>query len=211
MNLRSAMVAGRYLASMVAVLLAMPALGGATNSESEEELLQLMPPYQEILPTWWELHGSWVVLGGVGALALVALLVWLWQRPKPVPPVPPEVQAREELEQLRQQPETGEVLSRISRCVRRYVTSAFALPTEEFTTAEFSQVVGNHESIGSDLASKLGDFLRRCDDLKFAPLESAPAVGAASQALELVKQGEARRAELRQAAKASDDQPASSR
>ena len=122
MNLRSATAAGRYLASMVAVRLGMPALWGATNSGSEDELLELMPPYQEMLPTWWELHGTWVVLGVAVMLAVVALLVWLWHRPKPVPPVPPEVLAREELEQLRQQPETGDVLSQVSRCVRRYVT-----------------------------------------------------------------------------------------
>ncbi|MCW5553430.1 MAG: DUF4381 domain-containing protein [Verrucomicrobiae bacterium] len=211
MNLRSATAAGRYLASMVAVRLGMPALWGATNSGSEDELLELMPPYQEMLPTWWELHGTWVVLGVAVMLAVVALLVWLWHRPKPVPPVPPEVLAREELEQLRQQPETGDVLSQVSRCVRRYVTAAFALPAEEFTTAEFCQVVGNHESIGSALASKLGDFLRRCDNLKFAPLESPTAVGAATQALELVRLGEVRRTELRQAARASKVQLALSR
>lgn len=192
------------------VLLALVPGSKAANSENEDELLQLMPPHHELLPTWWELHGKWVVLGVVVMLAVVALLVWFWQRPKPVPPVPPEVLARDELEQLRQQTESGEVLSRISRCLRRYVTAAFALPAEEFTTTEFCQVVSTHESIGPTLASKLSEFLRRCDDLKFAPLESPPVLGAASQALELVELSEARRTELRQAAKAGEAQPASS-
>jgi hypothetical protein len=193
------------------MFLAVLPVSGATNSESQDEALKLMPPHDELLPTWWELHGSWVVLGGVLALVLMVLIVWLWKRPKPVPPVPPEVQAREELEKLRQQPESGKVLSQVSRCVRRYVIAGFSLPAEEFTTTEFCRMVREHESIGSDLASKLSVFLRRCDELKFAPTDTPPAPGAASQALILVELGEARRAELRQAAKASDDQPASSR
>ena len=95
------------------------------------------------------------------------------------------------------------MLSEVSRVLRRYVAAAFELPRDEFTTSEFSRTLAGNGKIGSDLAVAVGEFLRRCDELKFGPSVSPTPMGAANRALELVERGEVRRAQLRQTATAA--------
>jgi len=90
-------------------------------------------------------------------------------------------------------------LSRISQILRRYVGAAFALPPGEMTTADFCRAIAGHERLGAELSATLGDFLRRCDERKFAPAAPRPSLGAAAQALKIVELAEVRRAQLRQA------------
>ena len=105
------------------------------------------------------------------------------------------------------------VLSEASQILRRYVAAAFAWPPAELTTAEFSAALAGDEKIGPELARTLSNFLRECDERKFAPAgvvgvqasacsDSAPATPgtlkrelqpAAVRALELVSAAEARR------------------
>jgi len=172
-------------------------LQAATKSESENELLQLSPPLAELPPTFWEQYGTWVVIAVIFLPVLVGVAVWLLFRPKPSVPVPIEILTRSELEALRQRSEDGQVLSQISRVLRRYVAGAFALPPDELTTSEFCRAISDHEKIGSDLAARAADFLRQCDELKFAPPGAPLPIGAAACALELVELGEVRRAHLR--------------
>lgn len=199
----------------------------ATNSEREEGILILSPPHGELPPTFWEQYGAWIALAAVLVLGLAVVVAWLLLRPKPPVVVPIEIQARRALDALRQQNENGRAVSEISRVLRRYVAAAFELPPDELTTSEFCRVLADHESIGPDLAGAVGEFLRRCDELKFAP-SFAPvrSVGVqasacpdlplfpqdtlkrelqpgATRALELVELGEARRAQLRQMATAT--------
>jgi hypothetical protein len=169
----------------------------ATNSESENEILKLNPPYAELPPTFWEQYGTWMVFGAVLLLVLVGLAVWWVLRPKPSIPVPIDILTRKELEALRQRPEDGQVLSQVSRVLRRYVVGAFALPPDELTTSEFCQVIASHEKIGPDLATRISEFLHQCDELKFAPAILTSPMSAAARAMELVELGEARRAHLR--------------
>ena len=191
-------------------------LWGATNSESENEILKLSPPHGELPPTLWEQYGAWTLLAAVVLLALVSFVAWWWLRPEPSVVVPIEVQARQELAVLQQRNEDGSTLSQVSRVLRRYVVAAFALPADELVTSEFSRVLANHEKIGPELAEAVGEFLRRCDEHKFAPPRSPTPMewdsasslssptgrmpgppGAAARALELVEIGEARRTQLR--------------
>jgi len=132
------------------------------------------------------------VLGVIGAT------VWWLRRPRPAVVVPPETQARQELESLRQQGEDGAVLSRVSQIVRRYVSAAFGLPPGEMTTADFCRAIANHEQLGSELSAVLGDFLRQCDERKFAPPAPMPALGAVAESLKLIELAETRRAALAQ-------------
>jgi hypothetical protein len=71
------------------------------------------------------------------------------------------------------------------------------LPADELTTSEFCRVIAAHEKIGPELAARVGEFLGRCDELKFAPAGSPMPTSAAARALELVELGEARRAHWR--------------
>ncbi|MBI3850683.1 MAG: hypothetical protein HY298_10495 [Verrucomicrobia bacterium] len=154
----------------------------------------LRPPHAEIPPTFWEQHTAGVCIAGLAVLLIAGLVVWLALRPKPPVIVPPEVQARNELAGLRNLTEDGVVLSKVSQAVRRYFAAAFALPPGEFTTAEFCQAITANEQIGSELATSTGDFLRRCDERKFAPSVGGATIGAPARALELVELAEARRA-----------------
>ena len=61
----------------------------------------LLPPYGELPPTFWEQHGTVLMLAGLGIIALAAFGLWLIFRPRPKLIIPPEVQARQALEMLR--------------------------------------------------------------------------------------------------------------
>jgi len=99
---------------------------------------------------------------------------------------------RSELESLRQRPEDGRVLSAVSRGVQRYFAAAFDMPSGELTTAEFSRFAYADEKIGKELASTTEAFLRRCDEMKFAP--GVPAeLKAVDKAFGLIAQADARK------------------
>ncbi len=192
------------------LLFAVLRLGAATNSDGTGEILALKPPHPELPPTLWDQHGAWIMVAAVVLFALGAFVVWWWLRPRPPLMLPVEVQARQELEALQRRSEDGKALSQVSRVLRRYLAAAFELPPEELTTTEFCRVLADREKVGSELAVAAGEFLRRCDEHKFAP-SIPPTMGAAARALALVELGEARRGQLRLMAVASDPgQPAKS-
>lgn len=169
----------------------------ATNAP--DEIPPLRPPRPELGPGYWEQNGWWVgTVGAVLAIAVVAV-IWYWRRPRSVPVVPPEVRARKDLEALRDRQETGAVLSRVSHIVRHYYADAFGLQGGELTTAELCRLARGSGAIGGSLSARVEEFLVRCDERKFSPPAPAPPLGAVGEALGLVEQGEARRAELRAA------------
>jgi len=172
-------------------------LAAATNSP--DAIPPLRPPRAEIAPTFWEQNGLWVAIAGLLLLAVIAAAVWWLRRTRPPVMVLPYLRARQALEPLRQQPEDGAVLSQVSQILRRYVSAAFGLPPGEMTTADFCRAIADQGRLGAELSAKVADFLRRCDERKFAPSAPTAALGAAEQALKLLEQAEARRAELRQA------------
>lgn len=174
------------------------ALHAAPAQTPSDDIPPLAPPLPEIPPTLWEQHGALIVIGAVVLLALTGFALWAWLRPKPVPPVPPEVLARQELSVLANQPEDGRALSQLSQILRRYVVAAFGLPPGEATTTELCATLVASDQIGPELAGAFGEFLRGCDERKFAPGSSQPPLGAASRALALVELAEMRKATLRQ-------------
>jgi hypothetical protein len=188
------------LALSLWLLAAQPLLAAATNSLNPNAIPPLRPPHGEIPPTFWDQYSLWVVLFGVLLLALVGVAVWFLTRPKPPVIVPPEVQARHALEPLRQQPEDGALLSRVSQILRHYVAAAFDLPPGELTTAEFCRAIAGHAQVGPELAAALSDFLRLCDQDKFSPPAPVPPLSAVAQALKLIDQAQARRLALAQSA-----------
>jgi len=154
----------------------------AASLISTNDIPPLRPPHAEIPPTFWEQYGLWVILCGVLVLGLVCVAAWFLTRPKPPVIVPPEVQARQALEPLRQQPEDGALLSRLSQILRRYVIAAFDLPPGELTTTEFCRAIAGHDPVGPDLSATLSEFFRQCDQRKFAPPPApAPPFGAVAR------------------------------
>ena len=171
-------------------------------AQSTNDVPPLLPALPEIPPTLWEQHGLLIVVLGVFALALISAAIWWLLQPKAPVPVPIEIQTRNELELLRYPTESGKIISQVSQVLKRYVAVAFELPAGEMTTSEFSRAVAGSEKVGGELAASVSEFLRQCDEQKFSPAVGVQA-SACSRAMELVEQGEARRAELRQVAKAT--------
>ena len=169
-----------------------------TNPLAANAIPPLRPPHGEIPPTFWEQHGLWIVILGLLLLALVGVAAWFLTRPKPPVVVPPEAQARQALEPLRQQPEDGVLLSRVSQILRHYVAAAFGLPPGELTTAEFCHTIASHAGIGPELSTALSEFLRQCDQRKFSLSAPTPPFSAIAQALKLIDQAQARRLALAQ-------------
>ena len=178
------------------------ALHGQTNA-----LPLLLPPYEEIPPNLSEQlqivtaqHPVSFGLAGLGIIIVLAFGGWMVLRPRPKVMIPPAVQARQALEILRHQPEDGTALSHVSQIVRNYFIAAFQLPPGEFTTAEFSRALSDHEQIGAELSTAATNFLRDCDAKKFSATANPAPADAASRALQLVAQAEQWRAQIRQSA-----------
>ncbi len=176
-----------------------------TWAQSTNDIPPLRPPHAEIPATFWEQHTTSVGVIGFTLLALLGVALWFATRPKPPVIVPPEVQARGDLEALRQLPEDGRVLSRVSQTVRHYFGAAFALPPGELTTAEFCRAMAANDQVGSELSTTTNDFLRRCDERKFAPDAPPEPTRAAESALKLIERAEIQREQLRQTARAKSE------
>jgi hypothetical protein len=166
-----------------AILFATPRLFGQASTNA---LPALAPPYGEIPPTFWERHGTVILVAGTAVIALAVLILWKIFRPKPPVILPPEVLAREALTKLLRQPEDGKLLSNVSQILRRYVIAAFELPAAELTTTEFCAALAASEKIGTEPAQAISDFLRACDERKFSTSPAAAPLNAATRALELV-------------------------
>jgi len=162
----------------------------------------LRPPHPELSPTFWELHGGQIILTGVLVLVLVLLIILWAYRSRPIVVDPPGVTARRALEKLRGRAEDGALIVEVSRILKRFVLAALNLPPEqEQTTAEFRNFLKAGPQFRPDLAEDVGDFLRRCDEWKFAPSRPAPQLNAVPRALELVERVEASRETANEATK----------
>jgi hypothetical protein len=190
---------GRMMKFSVAWVFLCFALSSASMlAQATDNIPELRPIRAELAPTFWERHTMTVILYSAEILALAGIVAWLFMRPVPPQSVPIEVLTRSELEALRKHAQDEATLSHVSRCVQRYFAGAFGLPAGELTTAEFCRALAGNERIGSRLSERVTGFLRQCDVAKFSPVSAASPGHAVSEALELVAQGEARRAELRQ-------------
>jgi hypothetical protein len=174
-------------------------LASDTNSDLDK-IPPLRPLQPELPPSFWDQHGWLIGLGSAAVLALLAGAIWWLTRPRPPVIISAAVQARQGLEPLRPQPEDGLLLSRISQILRHYIAETFALPSGELNTTEFCRAIAAHPHIGPKLSIALTEFLRRCDERKFAPAPPAPPLDAVAQAFQFIDQAEARRESLAQAA-----------
>ncbi len=182
---------------MILLLLITRPLHGQTGAADKSGPLKLLPPYGELPPTFVEQHASSMILVGLAAIVVMALVLWLIGRSQSKNIISPEEQVRQALASLRQQPEDGAILSRVSQVVRHYFIAAFQLPAGEFTTAEFGRLLSGRDQIGAELAVTAIDFLRACDAQKFSSATASVPIKAVDQALNLIERAEQRRAQLR--------------
>ncbi len=156
-------------------------------------------------PTFWEQHGTNIVIAGIALAMLAGSVLWRICRPKPPLIVAPDIEASAALVKWLGQPEDGNCLSNTSQILRRYVVRAFGLPAGEYTTAEFCCELEKSEKIAPELKPAISDFLRECDKRKFSPAGSPASINAVSRALALIEQAEKQRALVGQVSSRDDD------
>jgi hypothetical protein len=169
----------------------------AAVAADTNDIPPLRPPRGEIGLTYWQQHG-WLCAGiAAAALATFACVIllarWL-MRARPAGGRPPEIVACEALERLRDRPEDGVLASEVSRIVRTYLRSLLRLAPGELTSVEFRALMQQYPQLEADLVSATTDFLRRCDEQKFAPAPlPLSGTGAVVGGLRLVGKFETRR------------------
>jgi hypothetical protein len=143
-----------------------------TNAISANDIRDIKPPVE--IPSGWE--WLWWTLG---ALAVAALLfaAWRWWQKRrshiPIePPVPAHVRAKQKLQEalaLITRPEPFCVL--VSDTIRVYLEERFDFRAPERTTEEFLHELQGTDLLSAEQKDKLGEFLERCDLVKFAKYE----------------------------------------
>jgi len=148
-----------------------PKSAGALNTATND-LRDIKPPVE--IPSGW----AWV-LWSLLAVAMVAAAYWLWrywqkrrmQEPV-IPVIPPHVRAREKLQEalaLISQPREFCIL--VSDTIRCYLEERFDFHAPERTTEEFLYELRATSLLTPDQKESLGEFLKRCDLVKFARYE----------------------------------------
>ena len=146
----------------------------AAKVVSTNDIRDIVPPV--LIPSGWAWVG-WTLL--VLAAAALAGLAWRWWRKRKIiraipPIIPPHVRARQRLEEalaLLDQPRQFCIC--VSDTVRLYLEERFDFHAPERTTEEFLLELKSTELLLSDQKESLGEFLTRCDLVKFARYEPA--------------------------------------
>ena len=138
----------------------------ATNA-----LRDIKPPV--LIPSGWAWF--WWALGALAALAVLGSFAWIyWQRRnarelRSSPPLPAHVRAKQKLQEalaLIGQPKP--FCTAVSDTIRFYLEERFRFHAPERTTEEFLHELQCTPLLLPDQKSSLGDFLQRCDLVKFA-------------------------------------------
>jgi hypothetical protein len=141
--------------------------GAGTN-----ELRDIKPPVEIANPWVW-------IWWGLGVLAVAALLFWAWRywhrrraQQLVIPPVPPHVLAKQKLQEaLSRISQPKEFCILVSDTVRWYLEQRFDFRAPERTTEEFLYELQATDLLTPDQKQSLGEFLNRCDLVKFARYE----------------------------------------
>jgi len=128
-----------------------------------------------------DVPGEWLVFWLVAAalvLGLLLVLGFLWWRSRrhetapPPPVVPAHVIARQQLERaLGFISDPRAFCIRVSGAIRTYLEQRFEFHAPERTTEEFLSELQETDRLTPDQKQSLGEFLQRCDLVKFARFE----------------------------------------
>ena len=142
---------------------------------AQEQLHDISPPVDySLLPPWVVFVGSFLALAVLG---LVGWLVWRWLQ-KPKPEQTPRARAIELLQRVRSeitQLTPYQFSIRVSDILRQYVMQQYQLPVTRQTSVEFLESLTNTSQFSEADKSLLGDFLTRCDLIKFARYDATEA------------------------------------
>jgi hypothetical protein len=130
-----------------------------------------------------EIPSGWAWVGGVLlVLAMAALGFWGWRywqkrraQAEVVPAIPPHIRAKQRLREalaLISQPREFCIL--VSDTIRWYLEERFDFHAPERTTEEFLYELQETNLLTPDQKQSLGEFLKRCDLVKFAKYEPGP-------------------------------------
>ena len=143
-----------------------------TSAAITNGLRDIKPPVE--IPSGWE--WLWWVLGALVCVALlVGLVVSLLTRRKALrtpPLIPPHIRARERLDdalKLLSQPKPFVIA--VSDTLRGYLEERFSFRAPERTTEEFLHELQATPLLDQTQKEGLGEFLQRCDLVKFARYE----------------------------------------
>jgi hypothetical protein len=137
------------------------------------ESLRAVHPPVEIADYWLWL---WIALGLL-LLAAILFAVWKFWRAKavaapPAPPVPPHLRARRRLEEaLRLIDDPKPFTVAVSDVIRQYLEERFNFHAPDRTTEEFLHELQGTDLLAFEQRESLGEFLTRCDMVKFARYE----------------------------------------
>ena len=138
----------------------------ATNS-TPTELLDIKPPVDLPDPWAWV---PWAVALAVGVGLVVTLLVWVYRRTDSgAQTEPAHVRATRKLAEVRQltgEPET--LCALIADILRVFLEEKFDLHAPGRTTDEVMTELRKSSPLSAEECAVVGDFLSRCDEVKFA-------------------------------------------
>jgi hypothetical protein len=143
------------------------AQGSVTN-----EIRDIRPPVE--IPSGW----AWVAwIAGLLVAAALAYWAWRWWQKRKVqlamvPVIPAHVRAKQKLQEalaLIGQPR--EFCIAVSDTVRGYLEERFTFHAPERTTEEFLYELRETNLLTAEQKDSLGEFLQRCDLVKFAKYE----------------------------------------
>lgn len=125
-------------------------------------------------PVDYSLVPPWVIYSGIAlGVALLGLIAW-WVRKRARQPKPvraPRDRALDALARIEREMETMtpyQFSIAVSDILRGYVTEQYQLPVTRQTSVEFLSLLARSSPFSADETSLLGDFLGRCDLIKFA-------------------------------------------
>jgi hypothetical protein len=131
-------------------------------------------------PVDYSLVPPWVIYTGIalGIALLGAIAWWIRTRARKRKPVrTPRDRALEALHRIESEmgmlsPYQFSIV--VSDILRRYVTEQYQLPVTRQTSFEFLSLLAKSSPFSADETSLLGDFLQRCDLIKFARYDATP-------------------------------------